>query len=122
MAILFNLDDKPGWREWLAERPQVIKDAVRRWPPNRLYLMDSGHRATISCYSETDHGVRVMMDVTGEFNLIDFPRRVFDVDPATLTECALPEPGEPLGVMLTPAEADAKIAKLRAEYLRERGH
>jgi|SRR5215467_7670498 len=116
MAILFDLDEQPEWSAWLAQRPKVIRDVIEHYPPNRLYRMDSGHRATIACYSETPDGVRVMMDVTGMFNCVAFPRRVFGVDPATLVECDLPEEGEVLGAILTPEETERYIAQLRRAH------
>src|SRR5262249_32962904 len=114
MAILFSLDEQPEWAAWLAERPPTVRAAIERWPPNRLYRMDSGHRGTIASYRATPEGIRVMMDVTGEYNLLDFARRVFGIDPATLVECDLPEPGEPLGALLTERdEIEAYIADMR---------
>ena len=116
MAILFELNDEVGWQDWLAERPPAIQEAVRRWPPNRLYRMsDTGHRVTIASYCETDEGIRVLVDVSGDYNLITFPRQVFGIDPATLTECELPAPDEPVGVTMLPDEVEAYLAKMRGE-------
>jgi hypothetical protein len=39
--------------------------------------------------------------VSGEFNFVVFPRRVFGVTPEDLEECDLPEKGEPCGAVLT---------------------
>lgn len=117
MAVLFPLPTDEEYRAWFDARPPAIQVMIRRWPPNRLYLMDSGRRATIAAYQERGDGTyTVMMDVTGEYNQIAFARRVFGVDPETLVECDLPEPGEPLGVLLkTKEEIDAYVAQMRRE-------
>jgi hypothetical protein len=74
--------------------------------------MDTGHRAVIYSYSE-DGTVTVM--VLGDYNLIEFERRVFGVDPDTLMECDLPEPNEPLGVRITDHQEAIDFARRTIE-------
>lgn len=96
MAILFDLTGAA--REWLEELPEPCRSIAQRLPPNRLYrLASNGHRVTIVSYSEDG---TVWVVVSGKYNLIDFAREVFGVDPNGLTECDLPAEGEPLGVIL----------------------
>lgn len=94
MAIVNPITDQAGFDEWVASRPPVIQEMIRLKPPDRLYLMNSGHRCTIYSYAE-DRTVTV--DVTGEYNCIFFSRHVFGVSIDSLTECDLPAPGEVLG-------------------------
>ena len=41
MAMLWEFDVKKQkeWDEWLAPRPQIIKDLAKRLPPNKLYRL-----------------------------------------------------------------------------------
>lgn len=95
------------WEQWLAGRPQVIKDVAAAYPPNRLYRhTPTGQRVFILAYSE-DRTVR--MAVTGTYNFLSMERQVFGVPVDELVECELPAPGEPLGAVLTPAEVEVAM-------------
>lgn len=86
--------------EWLAERPQAIKDLVAKLPPDRLYrLKTTGHRVFLYAYSEDG---TVTVAVTGQFNALPFERRVFGIAPEDLEECDLPDPDEPVGSLDLP--------------------
>lgn len=102
--------NQPGYVEWLAEQPPEIRALAERLPPDRLYrLSPTGQRVTIAAYSEDG---TVIVNITGQYNLCDFSRSVFGIDPANLTECDLPEPGEPLGAILRdPDNVEAYIAQ-----------
>ncbi|MDX2166840.1 MAG: hypothetical protein SF182_07240 [Deltaproteobacteria bacterium] len=102
-----------AWLEWLATRPQCIRDMAERLPPDRLYRMRStGHRVTLVGYAE-DGTVRVY--VSGQFNAVTFERQVYGVAADDLEECDLPSPVEPVGAMLTEAsDIDAFIETTRA--------
>ena len=94
MAVVREIDG-PEFEVWLRALPESIQPLVRSHPPDRLYRMAStGQRVTIVSYSE-DRTVTV--DVTGEFNLISFARRVFGVEIDDLSECERPGPAEPVG-------------------------
>jgi|GEM_PF-1924051 len=80
--------------EWLAERPQVIRDMVAAKPPDRLYRIGSGHRCTIYSYAE-DRTVTVY--VGGEYNAVIFSRHVFGIPIDELVECDPPGPDELTG-------------------------
>ena len=97
---------------WRTTKPPVIQAMIAKHPPDRLYRMDTGHRAVIYSYSE-DGTVTVM--VLGDYNLIEFERRVFGVDPDTLMECDLPEPNEPLGVRITDHQEAIDFARRTIE-------
>jgi hypothetical protein len=118
MAILFDLAERdPEWSAWLAERPAEIRALIDRYPPNRLYRMEDGHRVTIEAYSE---GGTVTVRVSGQYNFVMFERGVFGIDPATLVECDLPGPGELLGAMLTTRrEIKQHLARMRADMKRQ---
>lgn len=108
MAIIEQMDPK-AFSVWRDSRPQAVREMIDRWPPNRLYQMAStGHRCTIYSYSE-DGTVTVL--VTGEYNILEFARKVFGIDPNDLTECDLPAPGEVTGALLTTEEQIAQHIK-----------
>ena len=78
------------WREFVASRPPSVREMCKKWPYYRLYRMATGQRVTIHSYSE-DRTVTV--NVTRQWNpdtMLLMERRVFGVDPASLTECDLP--------------------------------
>lgn len=88
--------------EWLAERPQVIKDLVKRVPPDRLYLLKStNHRIFVYSYSEDG---TVTVAVMGKYNFLPFERRVFGIKPEELEECDLPGPDDPVGSLDLPQD------------------
>lgn len=96
MAILFELNE-PEWTEWVNSRPPLVKDIAQKLPPNKLYrLKTTGQRVTM--YSISENGT-VTVDITGEFNLIDFDRQVFGINPDDLEECDLPKENERLGAI-----------------------
>lgn len=108
MAKLFDLDAEA--LAWIDERPEVIKAMAKKTPPNLLYLLrTTGQRVIIWSYAELG---TVSVVVSGRFNLIDFERKVFGINPNDLEECDLPAPGEPIGVLMNEEEAEAS---LRAE-------
>jgi hypothetical protein len=95
-------EQRACWEEWLAERPQTIKDLAAKFPPDRLYFMKkSNHRVTIYSYGEDN---TLTVNVTGEYNRIIFDRQVFGIKPEDLEECDLPLPDELLGAALTDEE------------------
>ena len=86
------------WEEWIATRPEVIRDLCTRFPPDRLYLLKtSGHRVTIHSYSEDG---TVTVDVSGEYNFVFFNRQVFGIHPEDLEECDLPPADEVMGSLV----------------------
>lgn len=94
-------EQQAGWDEWLATRPAVIQEMARKYPPNVLYRIDSGHRVTIYSYSE---GRTVTVNVSGKYNFVAFERRVFGIPIDELVECELPTPDETLGTLDIPIE------------------
>jgi hypothetical protein len=104
------------WDEWLATRPKAVQEVGRRLVPWKLYRdKETGLRCTIAGFSERLEGVMLIVDFTGQFNLITFGRRVHDIDPDQLEECDLPAPGEPLGYTMNAEERLDYINKARAE-------
>lgn len=94
MAKVHDVDEV-ALAAWLAGRPAVIQEMVRTHPPGRLYRMKStGQRVTLLSYSE-DRTCRV--DISGEYNVLCFERKVFGVEIADLEECDLPAHGEVVG-------------------------
>lgn len=103
------------YEQWASSLPTAIAQHVaKRFPPWKLYRMDSGHRAFI--YSVADNGT-VTVAVTGEYNKVMFGRRVFGIDPNTLVECELPGPDEELGEVLTSEEdIDKHINEMKKQH------
>ena len=84
------------WNEWLAGRPECIRQLVAKYPPELLYRDKStGKRVCIYSYNE-DGTVSVI--VSSEYNLVPMTRIVFEVDPAGLEECDFPGPDEKVGL------------------------
>ena len=111
MAAFTDID-KEGLAAWAKTRPELVEKTVMAYPPNRLYLMDTGHRCEIISYGEDG---TVVVAVTGKWNHINFPRRVGDVDPGTLTECDLPGPDETVGIKMSRAECIVYLNGERAK-------
>ena len=120
MAKLPGLEmNMTAFDEWVASRPPVVQEIIRKLPPDRLYRMKStGHRVTLIAYAE-DGTVRV--NVSGQFNFVMFDRQVFGVKADDLEECDLPKAGEQTGTVLT-GDEDVKdyIDAMRDDVLRKR--
>lgn len=99
-------EQEAGYREWLAERPAHVRAVAERFDPWSLYrLKSSGHRVTVYSFGEEAGGkVTLTVNVTGEFNVVSFARRVFGIDPDDLEPCELPAPDEPVGAVLVQEE------------------
>lgn len=104
-------DQQRAWREWVAERPPVVRRIAERFDPWTLYrLKTTNQRVTLLSISE-DHTVTVA--VTGEFNLVMHDRQVFGINPDDLEPCDLPPPDAKLGTMLTEQEVADNIDAMR---------
>lgn len=94
-------DDRAGWAEWLAERPERIRAVAQRFEPWKLYrLKSSNHRVTVVSFDQPkdeSQSVTLKVHVSGDFNLVAFERTVFGILPEDLEECDLPGSGEPVG-------------------------
>lgn len=98
MAKHGEMDEKM-FAEWVATRPDCIKELIAKLPPDRLYLLkSSNHRVTIYSYNEDG---TVSVSVSGDYNRVIFERNVFGVKPEDLEECDLPSDDEPVGAILT---------------------
>lgn len=79
-----DIFDNPEFMEWFDDRPPAIQEVIRKYPPNRTYkLYDGVFDVTLHSYDEElDGSISLQIDVHSPF----FPRRVFGVKPADLTE------------------------------------
>lgn len=68
------------YEEWLASRPQIIKDMVARWPHDVDYTMGDDTETVYRIYSYFENGTVI---VTRFLDLIPI-WNVFGVDPNTL--------------------------------------
>jgi hypothetical protein len=97
-------DQVTAWKEWVAERPQGIKDMIteHQFDPWTLYRLKSTNQRVymVSLYE----GGTVKVGVSGEFNLVTHERDVFGIDPADLEECDLPSDDERLGSLELPLD------------------
>jgi hypothetical protein len=111
VAVLFEMN-KEVWNEWVDSRPDVIKNICKKYPPDRLYLLKTtNRRVTIHSYSENG---TVTVDVSGDYNIVTFARRVFGVNPEDLQECDLPSKNEECFAVLEKREdIDKYIQSMR---------
>ena len=66
--------------EWLSDRPQVVKDMARKYPPwNEYRIKSTGQTAILYSYSENG---TVTVDITSATfeNAFGAQRRVFGID------------------------------------------
>lgn len=106
MARFFNPtpEQERARREWVASRPEAVRDVAERFEPWSLYrLKGSGSRVTVYSFQETEP-VTMTVNVSGQFNAVMFERQVFGVKPEDLEPCDLPADDEPLGAVLTERE------------------
>lgn len=115
---IYDIDER-AWAEWVKGRPPVIQAMCERFPPGRLYrLKPTGQRVTMHSYNESG---TVTVEITGEYNLVDFNRQVFGINPDDLEECDLPAAGELLGTLVPADHVDAYIDAIRPAILAARG-
>lgn len=87
-----------GTDDWEPECREVAAK-IRPW---KLYwLPDPGQRVCIHSvdFNGPNSPVTVTVAVLGKYNLVAIETLVFGIDPAKLTECDLPPPGDPVGVI-----------------------
>lgn len=108
-------EQEAGYRNWLATRPDHVRQVAERFDPWSLYrLKTSGHRVTVASFGEGEDGaVTLTVNVLADFNLVMFERQVFGIQPDDLEPCDLPAADERLGAMLAPAEVDDHLDELR---------
>src|SRR5579872_7076548 len=112
-----------AYRDWVRSRPEHVRVVAERFDPWSLYrLKETGHRVTIYSFSEGKDGrVTLTVNITGQFNAIDFDRRVFGINPDDLEPCELPAEGELVGTMFTDEkDVDAYIDLIRPSVLAAR--
>lgn len=125
MAIARPIENLEEFKKWRDSRPPQVQQMIDKYPPDRLYRINSGHRVTIYSYMEDG---TVVVNVTGEFNRVLFSRHVAGIPASELVECALPLRGEDVGdssqeagmtpeqarAILVPAVRDDMIKKMEA--------
>ena len=112
-VMIPNPQQRAGWNEWLASRPDSVRNALDGKDPWTLYRMkSSGHRVTL--YSASEDGT-LTVTVSGEHNAVAFERNVFGIQPDDLEECDLPSEDEAVGVLLNEAEQLEYVNAVRAE-------
>lgn len=110
-----TLEQLAAYVEWSASLPKAARDLADQFEPWSLYrLKSTGHR--VFPYSYGNDGTLTVV-VSGRFNLVDFERRVFSVQPSDLTPCELPAPDEPVGAALTDPADIEKYLRTRASEL-----
>lgn len=109
------IDYMEDYEEWCKTRPPKVAELARKFPPwmmLRWSPRDMPYKG-LRCFSvgvhETEDGdAKMMIAITGQYNFIEFERRVFGVDASELVECELPGPDEKLGAVLTQEQAREK--------------
>src|SRR5262245_17271198 len=116
MADIYPVTDEhvKAWADWAEDRPAVIQALAERFKPWKLYrLLSSGHRVTVQSFFEDG---TLTVAVLGKYNLVNFERAVFGIDPDDLVECDLPAEGEPLGVKMNEQQTLDYINARRVEH------
>ena len=110
-------EQEAGWKEWVAGRPDNVREVAERFNPWTLYRMKStGQRVSICSFGEGEKGdVTLTVDIVGQFNLLLHDLQVFGIDPDDLEECDLPAEDEPLGEILDDDEQLEYINARRRE-------
>lgn len=110
-----TLSQTMEWNEWLASKPENVRQMAIKYPPELLYRMKStGKRVCIISYAE-DGTVSVV--VSHLYNLVAMDRMVFGIKPdEELVECDLPGPDEKVGLTGDPLKGiiDEMMAKVSA--------
>jgi DNA primase large subunit len=109
------------WNEWVASRPDRVREVAEKFDPWSLYLLkSSGHRVKLHSFQESvkDGSVTITVLVLGQWNKIAFERNVFGIKPDELEPCELPGPEVEVGTVLNTAEeVQAFIAYRRKKML-----
>lgn len=110
----------PRWEDeylaWVATRPETVRKVAINFRPWRLYRMAStGQRVTVYSFGESQDRVTLTVIVSGKYNLTDFERNVFGINPDDLSECDLPTPDEPTGVMMPDMTIDEMRMHVRPD-------
>ena len=78
---------KESFDEWLASRPQVIRDLASTYPPDKRYVLIHPHglRQTGFLHSYSENGT-ITVNFPQEWNpwQLDGDRQVFGLDPTDL--------------------------------------
>jgi hypothetical protein len=92
---------------------------AKKFDPWTLYRLRNPDDPTGDTYRVTIHGYQengeLIVNVTGQFNLIGFGRRVYGIAPDDLSECDLPAAGEELGTFMNEEQTLEYINQRRAE-------
>lgn len=76
--------------DWIAERPPIIQEAIKKFPPTQLYILNDLHQVLITGYSEPDEvdgetEVTFIVEKTGvSKGLTHFTNSVYGVKQADL--------------------------------------
>jgi len=87
-------EERDEWRAWLEGRPESVRRVAEHIVPWELYQIDGrATRYQVFCYTEEEDGsVSVQLLALHAHNPegLSLERRVFGVDPDTLTLCEPP--------------------------------
>ena len=89
MAAIYEVENQELLNDWIASRPPIVQDSIKKYPPHLLYMNAHGWRCEIVAYNE-DGTVNIL--IPWEYNqqknaITNYTREVFSVNPGTLTEC-----------------------------------
>lgn len=90
-------EEQTQHRAWADDLPPNVREVASSYPHDRLCRIRDGSKVAILAYA-TDGTVTI--GISSRFNRVFFERQVFGVPPSELTECDLPGPGEPVGLIL----------------------
>ena len=104
-------EQEKGWAEWVAARPDGVRQIAERFEPWSLYLLKTtGQRVTLASIFEDG---TVSVNVSGEFNFLMMDRNVFGINPDDLEPCDLPNENEITGTLMSDEQVEENINTLR---------
>lgn len=91
-----TVEQRAGWDDWVAERPDNVRVVAERFNPWTLYrIKDTDQRVRTISFGEgreNNGKVTLTVEVLAEFNLlVPIGFQVFGLDPDDLDECDLPD-------------------------------
>jgi hypothetical protein len=90
MAKIAGILDLDSYEGWVASRPPIVQEVIKKYPPNLLYRLTTTDQI-VTIYSYSEDGT-VTVDVDHDLNP-DKPAgvTVFGIDPDDLVECDIPD-------------------------------
>ena len=104
-------EQEASYQRWAEALSEPARSNAIRFVPWQLYQMEGDGHRVIVCGFDDDGTVSVI--VSGLYNAVLHERKVFGIDPTTLTPCDPPPAHEPVGSLMSQDEVVDNIDALR---------